>query len=68
MAKYKVVLTTVASFTTVVEAEDEEQAIEAAYDLAPRDVYGPNPQTMYAVDVNETWQLREPEADLVTED
>ena len=35
MAKYRVTLTTEASFTTTVEASDEEEAYELAFEEAP---------------------------------
>lgn len=63
MAKFKVTLTTVLSYTVEVEADDEDTAIEVAYGMAPREAYGPNPQTQYTLDVNETWQLNEPEVE-----
>lgn len=63
MAKYKVTLTTVLSYTAEFEAEDEDHAIEAAYQSAPSEAHGPDPQTMYALDVNEAWQLHEPEVE-----
>lgn len=68
MAKYKVTLTTVVDFAVTVEADDEEKAIDKAYALAPGEAYGPDPRTMYALDLNSEWQLREPHVREITEE
>lgn len=38
MSKYRVTLTSTASITVYVEAEDKEEAIEAAFEQAPYEV------------------------------
>lgn len=67
MPKYRVSLTTVLSYTVEVEAEDKEKAIEAAYDTAPNEVYGATYEEGKCLDVNDAWQLQEPEAEEITE-
>lgn len=65
MAKYKVMLTTVADFTIGVDADDEEQAVEAAYDKAPAEVCGhcSGWGEAWSLTLNDAWQLHEPEVE-----
>ncbi len=61
MPKFQITLSTVASITVTVNADDEDDALEAAYEAARQfsDEYhaGPN----WSVAVNEAWQYEEPE-------
>jgi hypothetical protein len=69
VAKYKVMLTTVASFTIDVDANDSEEAIEKAQDEAPREVCGQCSGwgTPWSLELNEVWELHQPEVEKIGE-
>ena len=58
--KFKVTLSTIADITIDVDAEDEESAIDAAYDVA-RGVTGQIGHN-WTVGYNQEWQYAEPVA------
>jgi hypothetical protein len=58
--KYEITLTTVASVTVTVEAENEDIALNRAHDAA-REFSGQYHQGRdWRADLNEEWQLEEP--------
>ena len=59
--KYTIVLTTVASITVEVEADGEDAALEQAYQAASDFGNQMHVGTNWSADLNETWQLNEPE-------
>lgn len=60
-SKYKITLTTVASVTVTVNADDEDSALDQAHDAA-REFSGQwHAGHNWVADLNEEWQLNEPE-------
>lgn len=60
MTKYRVSLSTIASFDTDVEADDEESAIEIAYQNAGEASDAYLPFSAGTLSLNDTWELRPP--------
>lgn len=59
--RFKVVLTTVADLTVEVEADSEDAALDAAYEMGREFAERAHGDGRYTVAVNEAWDLREPE-------
>ncbi len=59
--KFKVILTTVADLSMEVDADNEEAALDVAYERAREFASQAHGGTGYTVSINETWDLREPE-------
>ncbi len=60
MPKFQIVLATVASINVEVEADDEDAAVERAYDAALEFSDRVHSGQNWSADVNETWQLEDP--------
>jgi hypothetical protein len=61
MPKYKVTLTTVASITVEVDAADEDEALDAAYDAGREFANQYHSGRNWVVDINDAWDLRDAE-------
>jgi len=59
--KYEITLTTVASITVTVEADDEDVALDQAYDTAKEFSSQYHAGHNWTADLNEEWQLHEAE-------
>ncbi len=61
MPKFQIILTTVASITVTVEAEDEDTALDRAHDAGAEFANQYHSGADWVADVNGEWQFQEPE-------
>lgn len=59
--KYKVILTTVASISVTVTADNEDAALDAAHEAADQFANQYHAGTNWSVDVNGAWDLKDSE-------
>lgn len=58
---YKITLTTVASITVTVQTDDEDRAVDVAYERGREFAGYWHSGPDWTADINDEWQLREPE-------
>jgi len=67
MPKFRVTLTTVASYVGTFDAEDRDQAQEEAWGHAMTFAHQAHQVQAGSVDINDAWDLRDAEIEVVTE-